>query len=97
MNTNSKNRGVKYPIQLRSRVSAEQLEMIKNSAEMAGMSVCKYVRYRATGSTVVSKFDSKILRELNLIGNRLVYVSAQGQDVSEAIKDLREAVKKIKE
>ncbi len=97
MNTNSKNRGAKYPLQLRSRVNSEQLEMIKNSAEMAGMSVCKYVRYRATGSTVVSKFDSKILRELNLIGNRLVYVSAQGHDVKDVIKDLREAVKKIKE
>lgn len=95
--SSSKNRGAKYPLQLRSRVNHEQLEQIKSSAEMAGMSVCKYVRHRATGSTVVSRFDSKILRELNLIGNRLVYISKQGYDVSEVISDLRKTVKKIQE
>ena len=89
-------RGPKYPIPLRSRVSAEEMQKIKNSAEIAGMSLCKYVRYRATGQTVVSKLDAKLVRELNLIGNWLVKLSKSGHDVSEAIAELRAAIKKIK-
>lgn len=90
-------RGPKYPLLLRSRVSAEEMQRIKESAEIAGMSLCKYVRYRATGQTVVSKLDAKILRELNLIGNWLVKLTKNGYDVSEAIAELRVTIKKIKD
>ena len=95
MNRRGANRGRKYPVQLNSRVNAEQMEQIRDSAEMAGMSICKYVRHRATGTTVVSKQDSLVLRELNLIGNRLKYATAQGHDVSEVVAELRAAIKKI--
>lgn len=90
-------RGPKYPLLLRSRVSAEEMQRIKESAEIAGMSLCKYVRCRATGQTVVSKLDAKILRELNLIGNWLVKLTKNGYDVSEAIAELRTIIKKIKD
>ena len=90
-------RGPKYPLLLRSRVSAEEMQRIKEAAEIAGMSLCKYVRHRATSQTVVSKLDAKILRELNLIGNWLVKLTKNGYDVSEAIAELRATIKKIKE
>ena len=88
-------RGQKYPLQLRSRVSVEQMQQIRDSAELAGMSVCKYVRHRACSMTVVSKQDAQIKRELNLIGNRLKYATAQGHDVREVVVELRAAIAKI--
>lgn len=88
-------RGQKYPHQIQSRVNAAQLQQIRDSASLAGMSVCRFIRHRATGSTVVSKQDAQLQRELNLIGNRLVYISKQGADVSEVIEELRAAIKKI--
>lgn len=88
-------RGPKYPLLLRSRVSPVEMQSIKEAAEVAGMSLCKYVRYRATGQTVVSKFDAKILRELNLIGNWLIKLTKNGHDVSEAITELRTTIAKI--
>ena len=88
-------RGQKYPVQIQSRVSHEQMQQIKDSADLAGMSVCKYIRHRATSSTVVSKQDAQIVRELNRIGGWLVYLSKKDVDVSEAIAELRAAIKKI--
>lgn len=96
MNRRASGRGQKYPVQLRSRVSHEEMQMIKDSAELAGMSICKYVRYRATGTTVVSRQDAQITRELNRIGNWLVLLTRAGKDVSEPIAELRAAVAKIR-
>ena len=96
-NRRGASRGQKYPLQLRSRVSHDEMRLIKDSAELAGMSICKYVRCRATGSTVVSKQDAQITRELNRIGGWLVVLTKKGMDVSEAIAEVRAAVKKIKE
>lgn len=95
MNRRGQGRGALYPVQLNSRVSREQMEQIRDSASLAGMSVCKYVRHRATGSTVVSTQDSQIIRELNLIGNYLVKLSKSGQNVAPAITELRAAIAKI--
>ena len=96
MNRRSAGRGAKYPLPLRSRVSAEQMQMIRDSAYLAGMSICKYVRERATGSTVVSRQDKLLLRELNRIGNLLVYLTKKGENVTDAIAEIRAAVKKIR-
>lgn len=89
-------RGPKYPLQLRSRVSSEQLEAIKEAAEVAGMSLSKYVRARATGQTVVSKLDAKILRELNRLGGLLKHLFAHGQPVGPALTELRQAIATLK-
>ena len=95
MNHRAAARGQKYPLQLRSRVSLEQMQQIRDSAEIAGMSICKYVRCRATGSTVVSKQDAQLVRELSRIGGWLVVLTKKGVDVSEAISEVRTAIKKI--
>lgn len=96
MNRRGANRGRKYPVQLNSRVTPEQMQQIRDSAEIAGMSVCKFVRHRATGSTVISKQDVQLTRELNRIGNWLVYLTKKGMDVSEAIAEVRSAIKRVK-
>ena len=95
MNRRAANRGQLYPVKIYSRVNAEQLQQIKDSASLAGMSVCRFIRHRATGSTVVSKQDVQIVRELNLIGNWLIRLSKSGEPVTPAIAELREAIKKI--
>ena len=55
----------RYPCQLRFRVSDEQLPQIEKDAENAGMSVCAFVRARATGQPVRSRVDAQAMRELN--------------------------------
>lgn len=95
MNRRAANRGRKYPVIIYSRVSPEQMDQIRDSALLAGMSVCRYIRHRATGLTVVSKQDAQLQRELNYIGNWLVKLSKAGLDVSAPIAELRAAIKKI--
>ena len=93
MSRGAAGRGQKFPVRI---VSHEEIQQIKDSAALAGMSVCRYVRQRATGSTVVSKQDVQLLRELNLIGNWLIRLTKSGHDVSEPIAELRAAIAKIR-
>ena len=90
--TEPKNRG-KYPVLLRSRVSQEQMEKIRKDAEMAGMTVCKYVRERAVGNTVKAKVDIKVLSGLNRIGGLLKHLHNNGQDTSEALAQITKAAR----
>lgn len=89
-------RGAKYPHLLRSRVSAEELEVIKENAARAGMSVCKFVRTRATGGHVTSKIELKTLQALNSIGRNLHQMWKEGHDTRPALAAVQAAAEALK-
>lgn len=84
-------RGKKYPVQLNSRVSESDMLRIKEDAERAGMSVCKYVRTRATGGHISGKIDVKTLQELNAIGRMLKKMWSEGHNTNEALSAVKQA------
>ena len=97
MNIGAANRGAKYPLHLRSRVSAEQLENIKENALMAGMSVSKYVRHRALYQRVDSKVDAQVIRELRRIGGLLKYLATKGENTESTLCELKTTIKALQD
>ena len=91
MNARAANRGRKYPIQIQSRVSQEDLERIREDAARAGMSICKYIRMRATGGHVSGKLDTKVLNEINAIGRNLRQMWKEGHETGPAIEAVQAA------
>ena len=97
MNNNNRaaKRGKKFPVQLNSRVSHEDIQKIKEDAERAGMSICKFVRMRATSAHISSKVDVKTLQELNAIGRMLKKMWSEGHDTNAALSAVKAAAKSI--
>ena len=91
MTARAAGRGRKYPVQLNSRCSREEMEKIKEDAERAGMSLCKYVRVRATGGHVSGKIDVKTLAELYQIGRNLHQMWKEGHPTGKAIDAVMKA------
>lgn len=90
-------RGRKYPVQLNSRVSVEDMERIRENAERAGMSVCRYVRMRATGGHVSGKIDVKTLAELYQIGRNLHQMWKEGHETRAAISAVKAAAERLEQ
>jgi hypothetical protein len=80
------------------RLSSEDKEWLRQQAEVAGMSMAKYIRHRAMGLSVVSKADLTMLAELRRIGGLLKLslhkVSSEGESaVHQTLGVLRDYVK----
>ena len=90
-NRRAAGRGRKYPRVLRTCVSDGQLEKIRDEAERAGMSVCKYLRERATGGHVSGMLDTKVLHELTNIGRNLHQMWKEGHETRAAIDAVKSA------
>lgn len=97
MDKRAANRGARYPEKIFSRVSAEDKEKIRESAEIAGMTVCKFIRVRATGGTIKSKVDIKTLHELNRLGRMLKKMWSEGHPTGPALNAVTDAAKKLEQ
>ena len=97
MSARAANRGRKYPIQIQSRVSAKEMEKIRDEAERAGMSICKYIRERATGGHVSGKIDVKTLQELNAIGRMLKKMWSEGHPTGPALDAVQAAAETLQQ
>ena len=96
-NRRAAGRGRKYPRVLRTCVSDEQLERVRENATMAGMSVCRYLRERATGAHISSKLDVKVLQEVNTIGRNLKEMWKQGHDTGPALDAVLAVVERLEQ
>lgn len=96
-NRRAAGRGKKYPRPLRTCVSDEQLAQIRDSAERAGMSVCRYLRERATGGHVSGKIDVKTLQSLHQIGRLLKKMWAEGHPTGPALDAIKSAAQKLEQ
>lgn len=97
MNRRAAGRGRKYPIQIQSRVSAEDMEKIRDNATRAGMSVCQYLRERAVGAHISGKLDTKVLNELNAIGRNLHQMWKEGHKTDAALDAVIAAAKRLEQ
>lgn len=96
-NRRAAGRGKKYPRPLRTCVSDEQLEKIRDEATRAGMSVCRYLRERAIGGHVSGKIDTNTLQELNSIGRMLKKMWSEGHETGPAISAVIAAAKRLEQ
>ena len=97
MSSRAAGRGRKYPVQLNSRVSHAEMEKIREDAERAGMSICRFVRHRATGAHISSKVDVKMLQELNAIGRMLKKMWSEGHETGPSISAVTAAAKRLEQ
>ena len=88
-------RQAKYPRVLQARCSESELDQIKLDAELAGMSVSKYVRHRATSTRVNSKYDAKLYLMVKKIGGLLKKAYTNGHDTKEILAELNQTLKTI--
>lgn len=95
VNRRAANRGRKYPIQIQSRVSVTDMEKIRDNATRAGMSICRYIRERATGGHVPGRLDTKVLHELNAIGRNLHQMWKEGHETGPALDTVKSAVEAL--
>ena len=92
-----KQRQAKFPKVLQARCSEEELEKVKVDAELAGMSVSKYVRHRATSQRVSSKYDIKLYNIIKKIGGLLKEAYKNGEDTGPILNELKNTLKRVGE
>ena len=84
-----------YPMSVRCRVSVETYERIAEAAEMAGMSIGRYARYRLEGSRVPDKSRLRLVNELKRQGGLMKLLASQGQPTGEIMTEIRATLKTI--
>lgn len=72
---------MKYPMQLRTKVSVEDFDAINRNAASAGLSVCAYLRECATRRQVTSTVDARTFALLNKIGGMVSQLWKEGRGV----------------
>lgn len=86
----------KYPFQLRTKVSARELQIINKNAECAGLSVCAYLRERAVGNPVQSLTDASTALAIDKFGRMIRNLKFQGPLAKIVVAELRELKELIK-
>lgn len=85
----------KYPCIIRTRVSLEQHEKIKEAAEIAGMRLSSYARHRLAGAHVSSKMDLQTLHEIRRQGGLLKMLAMQGVDTRDALEEVMKTMRAL--
>ena len=85
----------KYPCSIRTKVTIEDFERVKESAQIAGMSLCAYARHRLNGAHITAKYDMQVLNELRRLGGLLKMLASQGQPTGPALSELRATMKTL--
>lgn len=86
-----------FPMSVRCRVSEETYERIAEAAEMAGMSIGRYARYRLEGSRVPDKSKLRLANELKRQGGLMKLLASQGQPTGEIMTEIKRTLKQIQE
>lgn len=86
----------KYPYQLRTKVSENDLQIIMLNAEKAGLSICAYLREIATRKQIKSTIEISAVNVLNKIGAMVKLMMRDDRDLApeilETLISLREAI-----
>lgn len=84
-----------FPMSIRCRVSTETYERIAEAAEMAGMSIGRYARYRLEGSRIPDKSKLRLANELKRQGGLMLILSREGQPTNELRDEIKQTLKQI--
>lgn len=87
----------KYPMSVRTRVSIETYEKILDAAEMAGVSLGRYARFRLEGSKVPDKSKLRLANELKRQGGLMLKLARQGQSTDEVKAEIMKTLKQIQQ
>jgi hypothetical protein len=86
----------KYPKTLFSRCSEEDFQRVEHAAAVAGLSLCAYVRARATGAHITAKTDTQTFNEIRRIGRMLKRMWSEGHDTTAALNELRQTMDELR-
>jgi len=82
------------------RVTDEDYDRMRQSAELAGMTPGQYARARALGHPVIARCDLALINELRRQGGLLKHVAIEAgrpwRDIELAIADVRAAITAIR-
>jgi hypothetical protein len=91
----------KYPCLLQTRVSQSERHAIIENANKAGMSVCKFLRERATGRRVQSTIEAGTIAAVNRVGGMVKLLLRESQpnapEIIAELKALRLAIERKSE
>lgn len=84
------------------RLSPDELKQLRESAELAGISISELVRRRALGRPIHTAIELTMIRELRRLGglqkhtmNKLLQHSGIAEECSATIRALRAAVDRV--
>lgn len=85
----------KYPCVVRARVSLQTHEKLVEAADMAGMSIGRYARYRLEGSHVPDRSKLRLMNELRRQGGLMKKLAMEGQPTGSLIEEIQQTLKII--
>lgn len=86
-----------FPVVFRFRTDTETARYIREDAQIAGMSVGRYLRHKISGQHVSSKYDLQLLNELRRQGGLLKHLAYNGIDTNEALEAVIRTMRKIQD
>lgn len=86
-----------FPMSVRCRVSIATYEKLLDAADMAGMSIGRYARYRLEGSHVPDKSKLRLMNELRRQGGLMKLLAKEGQPTGPLIDEIRKTLNTIQQ
>lgn len=85
---------------LRVRLSESEKEMLRQDADMAGLTMSELVRRRYFGKPIIAHSDRVIIKELNRIGGLIKHVhneshGAYSEQTAALLQSLKQCIEKI--
>ena len=87
----------KFPHVVRARVSTETREKLAEAADMAGVSVGRFIRFRLDGTHVPDKSKLMLVNELRRQGGLLKLLASQGQPTGPVLAEIQKTLKTVQE
>lgn len=78
----------KYPCVVRARVSTETRARLDEAADMAGLSIGRYIRYRLSGTRVPDRGKLLLVNELRRQGGLCKLLASQGRDMGPVLAEI---------
>ena len=85
----------KFPCVVRARVSTETRRRLDEAADMAGLSIGRFIRFRLDGTHIPDKGRLLLVNELRRQGGLCKLLANQGQDTGPILAEIMRTLKII--
>ena len=85
----------KFPCVVRARVSVETREKLAEAAELAGLSIGRFIRFRLDGTHVPDRSKLRLMNELRRLGGLQKLLASQGQPTGPILDEIKQTLKII--
>ncbi len=87
----------KFPCVVRARVSIETRAKLDEAAELAGLSIGRFIRYRLDGTHVPDRSKLRLMNELRRLGGLQKLLASQGHPTGSIEAEIRQTLKTIQQ